>query len=603
MDVVGGRGGARVVVHADAREVVAESRLHRPQRRRIERPARVGSAPSTFAWPGGAADGEAGAGCTGVAGSSFFAGIGSGIVKPGIPFCPRSQDLTISSSCAFSAALSLSERNISCCALSLAVSAAIGSGFLPFLFGPCSLTVIVSPTEVGLSTGPSQVICAETPASFDDSFSSGMSGGCTGSSLCVAASAVTPPASATPAVTRPAGEVAASTTVFTSGSASTFSFTALPCGVSSAASPAFFSASFLFLSSASFFFSSSVFGLAAVSSRCTGVGRGRRDRRERVARDAASARDTRAACSARRSKLAPGFDTGRASAMRGRAPAWPRDTHRSPPPTAPQTAVARSRRPSRASPRLRHTPRNASAAARRERARRPRRREGREPGSRARSGRRARRAPRCAARPTPRSDQLVDHDLDPHREPLPSPSRSAHARPSRTRRGPRAARATGRTGVPSSAAANAADERDRRGSSRPRPCSRASARGRCPSSRRRRREGPPPDLARAAARVRERELDHEAQPAQERAVDVRAQVRGQDREPAVGLHPLQQVGDLEVRVAVVAVLHLAALAEQRVGLVEQQHRAARLGGVEHAGAGSSRSRRCTCSRPPARSIR
>ncbi len=40
----------------------------------------------------------------------------------------------------------------------------------------------------------------------------------------------------------------------------------------------------------------------------------------------------------------------------------------------------------------------------------------------------------------------------------------------------------------------------------------------------------------------------------------------------VGLHPLEQVGDLDVGVAVVGVAHLRALAEQRVGLVEQQDR-------------------------------
>ena len=35
--------------------------------------------------------------------------------------------------------------------------------------------------------------------------------------------------------------------------------------------------------------------------------------------------------------------------------------------------------------------------------------------------------------------------------------------------------------------------------------------------------------------------------------------------------PLQQVGALDVGVAVVGVAHLAALAEDRVGLVEEQH--------------------------------
>ena len=64
----------------------------------------------------------------------------------------------------------------------------------------------------------------------------------------------------------------------------------------------------------------------------------------------------------------------------------------------------------------------------------------------------------------------------------------------------------------------------------------------------------------------------------------------------VGLHPLQQVGDLDVRVAVLGVLHLRALAEQRVGLVEEQDRVGALGRGEDPRRGSSPSRRCTWSR-------
>ena len=68
----------------------------------------------------------------------------------------------------------------------------------------------------------------------------------------------------------------------------------------------------------------------------------------------------------------------------------------------------------------------------------------------------------------------------------------------------------------------------------------------------------------------------------ESRVERGLQVGRQDREAAIGLHPLQQIGDLDIGVAVVTVLHLAAFAEQRVGLVEQQHRAAVLRRVEHA---------------------
>ena len=48
----------------------------------------------------------------------------------------------------------------------------------------------------------------------------------------------------------------------------------------------------------------------------------------------------------------------------------------------------------------------------------------------------------------------------------------------------------------------------------------------------------------------------------------------------VGLHALQQVGDLDVGVAVVGVRDLRALAEQGVGLVEEQDRVGAVGGGE-----------------------
>ena len=69
-----------------------------------------------------------------------------------------------------------------------------------------------------------------------------------------------------------------------------------------------------------------------------------------------------------------------------------------------------------------------------------------------------------------------------------------------------------------------------------------------------------------------------------RLVDVGAQVGREDGEPVEGLQALQQVGALDVGVAVVGVAHLAALAEDGVGLVEEQH------GVDAAGLAKIRSR-------------
>ena len=75
----------------------------------------------------------------------------------------------------------------------------------------------------------------------------------------------------------------------------------------------------------------------------------------------------------------------------------------------------------------------------------------------------------------------------------------------------------------------------------------------------------------AIALVRAREVDHDVDPAGERLVHVRAHVGRQDRDAVEQLHPLQQVRDLDVRIAVACVRDLRALAEQRVCLVEQKH--------------------------------
>ena len=80
--------------------------------------------------------------------------------------------------------------------------------------------------------------------------------------------------------------------------------------------------------------------------------------------------------------------------------------------------------------------------------------------------------------------------------------------------------------------------------------------------------------------VGRREVQDEAQPPHERGVHVALQVRGQDGDAVVGLEPLEQVADLDVRVAVVRVLDLGAAAEERVGLVEQQQAVAGLDLVE-----------------------
>ena len=65
-------------------------------------------------------------------------------------------------------------------------------------------------------------------------------------------------------------------------------------------------------------------------------------------------------------------------------------------------------------------------------------------------------------------------------------------------------------------------------------------------------------------------LDHVLHAARERLVDVAPEVGGEDDDAVVLLELLQEIGDLDVGVAIVRVLDLAALAEERLGLVEEE---------------------------------
>jgi hypothetical protein len=67
--------------------------------------------------------------------------------------------------------------------------------------------------------------------------------------------------------------------------------------------------------------------------------------------------------------------------------------------------------------------------------------------------------------------------------------------------------------------------------------------------------------ARAQVRVGERERDDKAQAAQKRLVERRAHVGRQDGKSPIRLHPLQEVTDLDVCVAIMAVSYLTPFAE------------------------------------------
>ena len=71
--------------------------------------------------------------------------------------------------------------------------------------------------------------------------------------------------------------------------------------------------------------------------------------------------------------------------------------------------------------------------------------------------------------------------------------------------------------------------------------------------------------------VRKRKRDHKAYPSHERLVDILKEIRRHQHNAIVFLHLLEQIRGLYVRMSVVGVLDLGALAEKCVGLVKEQH--------------------------------
>src|SRR5260370_30502459 len=86
----------------------------------------------------------------------------------------------------------------------------------------------------------------------------------------------------------------------------------------------------------------------------------------------------------------------------------------------------------------------------------------------------------------------------------------------------------------------------------------------------------------ALRRSREWEVDDEAQAAREGRVEGALHVGGENCQAPVGFHTLQQVVDLDVGVAVMAVLDLAAFAEKGIRFVKEEDGPPALGSVEEA---------------------
>ena len=83
-----------------------------------------------------------------------------------------------------------------------------------------------------------------------------------------------------------------------------------------------------------------------------------------------------------------------------------------------------------------------------------------------------------------------------------------------------------------------------------------------------------------STRPRIGEVYYKAKPAQKGRIQSTLHIGGKNCQAAEGLHALQQIIDLDVSIAIVAVLHLAALAKERVCLIKEQNRPSILCGVK-----------------------
>jgi len=70
--------------------------------------------------------------------------------------------------------------------------------------------------------------------------------------------------------------------------------------------------------------------------------------------------------------------------------------------------------------------------------------------------------------------------------------------------------------------------------------------------------------------IREWKIDNEMHAAKKRLVDILPEIGRQNRYPFILLHLLQEITDLDIRVAIVRILYLRPLAEQGIGFVEEQ---------------------------------
>src|SRR6185437_10207561 len=86
------------------------------------------------------------------------------------------------------------------------------------------------------------------------------------------------------------------------------------------------------------------------------------------------------------------------------------------------------------------------------------------------------------------------------------------------------------------------------------------------------RKHPLPDAA-AHGLIGKWEPNQERDPAQERGIEIDAKIACEDCKAAIRLDALQQIADLNVCVAIMAVADFTASPEERVGFIEEENRA------------------------------
>ena len=77
-----------------------------------------------------------------------------------------------------------------------------------------------------------------------------------------------------------------------------------------------------------------------------------------------------------------------------------------------------------------------------------------------------------------------------------------------------------------------------------------------------------------------REINYEAKPSEKGIIEVLFEVRREDSETGIGFHTLKEERRFNIGVAVVSILNLCALTEQRIRFIKKQNSTSMLCSIE-----------------------